>query len=129
MLLPTSLESCVLRRWTPADKPDLVRNANNRNVWRNLTESFPHPYTEAAADHWLTIANAPGRDLHFAIEFRGSAVGGIGAIAGEGLFRQTCQFWYWLGEPHWGNGVATAAAPAFVRHLQTVRLFARLERR
>ena len=124
---PTSIETCALRPWTLADKSDLVRNANNRKIWRNLTESFPHPYTEADADHWFSIVGQSGRDIHLAIEFRGSAVGGIGAIAGEGVFRRTCQFGYWLGEPYWGQGIATAAARAFVRHLQDEQLFARLE--
>src|SRR5262245_14570901 len=82
MLLPTSIASCKLRSWVLADKESLVRNANNRSVWRNLTESFPHPYTEADADRWLSIAQRPGRDLHLAIELAGCAVGGIGAIAG-----------------------------------------------
>src|SRR6185369_3223768 len=63
----------------------------------NLTESFPHPYTEADADKWLSFTRTPGRDLHLAIEFAGAVVGGIGAIAGDGIARQTCQFGYWLG--------------------------------
>ena len=127
MVLPTALASCRLRPWTLADKHDLIRNANNRNVWRNLTESFPHPYTEADAEQWLSVARTPGRDLHLTIEFAGSAVGGIGAIAGSGIACQTCQFGYWLGQDHWGQGIATAAAAAFVQHIESHRLFARLE--
>ncbi|MBL8352862.1 MAG: GNAT family N-acetyltransferase [Burkholderiaceae bacterium] len=129
MFLPTSVTSCRLRPWTPADKPDLVRHANNRHVWRNLTDSFPHPYTEADADDWIAIACKPGRDLHLAVEFAGQVAGGIGAIAGHGLACQTCQFGYWLGEAHWGRGLATAAVQAFVRHVEARRLFARLEAR
>lgn len=127
MILPTSLEHCILRPWASTDKDALVRSANNRNVWRNLTDSFPHPYTASDADFWLSTASAPGPDLHFAIEFQGTAVGGIGTIAGKGAFRQTCQFGYWLAEPHWGKGIATASAKALVAHLEAERLFARLE--
>jgi RimJ/RimL family protein N-acetyltransferase len=129
VLLPTSLAACLLRSWSQADKSHLVRNANDRNVWRNLTDSFPHPYTEADAERWIAIACTPGRDLHLAIEFEGHAVGGIGAIAGDGLACQTCQFGYWLGKAHWGKGLATAAAHSFVRHVEHQRLFARLEAR
>ena len=127
MQLPTSIDSCFLRPWTLADKPSLVVNANNRNVWRNLTESFPHPYTAADADAWLAHAGQPGRSVHLAIVLHGAAVGGIGAIAGQGVAEQSCQFGYWLGEPHWGKGIATAAATSFVQHLHAKRLFARLE--
>jgi ribosomal-protein-alanine N-acetyltransferase len=127
MILPTVLPSCLLRPWICADKESLVRNANNRNVWRNLTESFPHPYTEADADKWLAFVGDPGRDLHLAIEFGGLAVGGIGAIAGNGIACRTCQFGYWLGQDHWGKGIATAAAGAFAAYIKDRGLFARLE--
>jgi [ribosomal protein S5]-alanine N-acetyltransferase len=127
MVLATALPSCLLRPWVLADKEDLIHNANNRNVWRNLTDSFPHPYTEAHGDQWLSCNRNPGRDLHLAIEFAGSAVGGIGAIAGDGIACRTCQFGYWLGQGHWGKGIATAAASAFVQHIKDRTLFARLE--
>jgi RimJ/RimL family protein N-acetyltransferase len=127
MILPTALPSCILRPWALTDKESLIRNANNRNVWRNLTESFPHPYTEGDATKWLAFARDCGRDLHLAIDLAGVAIGGIGAIAGKGVACRTCQFGYWLGEAHWGKGIATAAASAFARHLAEHRLFARLE--
>jgi len=127
MVLPTSVANCRLRPWAPADRPQLVLHANNRSVWRNLTDSFPHPYTEADANQWISIACEPGRDLHLAIEFQSQAVGGIGAIAGSGLAHQTCQFGYWLGQSLWGKGLATAAALSFVRHIEQQQLFARLE--
>jgi len=41
---------CVVRDWARSDKDALLRFANNRNVWRNLTHMFPHPYTETDAE-------------------------------------------------------------------------------
>lgn len=103
---------CVVRPWHLADKPSLLRHANNRNVWRNLAHRFPHPYTEADADTWLTkIAGQPG-NLRWAIEVNGEAVGGIGAEPGEGVFAKTGNFGYWLGESFWGRGIMTAAVRA-----------------
>ncbi len=37
----------TLREWRESDIPSLVRYANNRNVWINLRDRFPHPYTKA----------------------------------------------------------------------------------
>jgi ribosomal-protein-alanine N-acetyltransferase len=127
MQLQTSHPSCVLRPWSVADKASLLAHADNRNIWRNLTEMFPHPYTPADADRWFQITASPGRSVFFAIEVDGAAVGGIGAIAGDGIACRTGQFGYWLGEAHWGKGVATAAATALVAHLQAERRFVRLE--
>ena len=125
--LPTSLPDVVLRPWRAADKADLVLQANNRKVWRNMTHTFPHPYTSDDADLWLRIAEDPGRSIQLAIEVEGRAAGGIGAIAGEGIFCNTAQFGYWLGESYWGRGIASAAAQVLAERIGRERLFARLE--
>ena len=56
--LPSVIDgsSFQLRPWRADDKPSLIRHANNRDIWRNLWDAFPHPYTESAADRWLGIA-------------------------------------------------------------------------
>jgi len=127
MRLETTNALCALRPWLPTDVPSLVHHANNVNVWRNLTHTFPHPYTEADAISWVETAAEPGRSVHLAIEFDGKAVGGLGTIAGEGIACETAQFGYWLGQEHWGKGLATAAAGALLNHLMEHKLFARIE--
>ena len=127
VIIQTTKPACVLRRWRPADKPSLLSNANNRNVWRNLTDMFPHPYTKADAENWLQIATDDGRSVHLAIEYRDQAIGGIGAIAEDGIYRQTARLGYWLGEPHWGQGIATAAVTALLSYLDQAHSFARLQ--
>jgi ribosomal-protein-alanine N-acetyltransferase len=127
MKLATAIPGCALRPWLPADIPSLVANANNRNVWRNLADVFPHPYTEEDAEEWLRVAGNPGRNLIFAIERDGLAVGGIGARAGAGIFARTAHFGYWLGEGHWGRGLATAAGRAMLDYLAADARFVRLE--
>jgi len=125
--LPTALPGCVLRPWRDADRADLVRNANDRRVWRNMTHTFPHPYTDDDAQLWLVIAADPGASIQLAIEVGGRAAGGIGAIAGEGIFSATAQFGYWLGVPYWGRGIASAAAGALAGRIASEQIFARLE--
>jgi [ribosomal protein S5]-alanine N-acetyltransferase len=127
MQINTSLPNCRVRPWNNDDKTALVRNANNRKVWRNLTDMFPHPYTDADAVHWFSIANQSGSNIHMAIEFEGEAIGGAGVIAGKGIGCHTGQFGYWLGEAYWGKGIATAAARALAAHAFTGTQFMRLE--
>jgi RimJ/RimL family protein N-acetyltransferase len=127
MHIPTELPNCVLRPWCAADKASLLRHADNRKIWRNLTERFPHPYTEADADDWLRIAALPGPSVHLAIDVGGEAIGGIGTIARTDIYRHTGDFGYWLGELHWGRGIATAAARAMAAHLLAAGHFVRLE--
>lgn len=127
--LATALPGCQLRPWAVGDQAALLCIADNRRVWRNLTDAFPHPYTAADAEGWIVIANAPGRSLHRAIVVDGVLAGGVGAIAGQGESRATAAFGDWLGEPFWGRGIATAAATALADHLLGQGCFARLEAR
>jgi [ribosomal protein S5]-alanine N-acetyltransferase len=127
MQLQTEIPHCVLRPWSPEDKPSLVHHANNHKVWRNMTEMFPHPYREADAEAWFSVVSTTGRSVHLAVVVREQAVGGIGVIAGEGIRRCTGQFGYWLGESVWGQGFATAAARTMATYALETLQFARLE--
>ena len=120
-------ELCVVRDWRPGDKASLVRFANNRNVWRNLTHKFPHPYTDADADSWLSLLAKMSLPTHWAIEVEGEAAGGIGVMFGEGVYARSAHFGYWLGEPHWGRGIMTAAARRTTEHVFSAFELVRLE--
>jgi len=48
----------TIRLWQAGDEPALAALANNRKVWRNLTNRFPHPYTLDDAYAWVAAANA-----------------------------------------------------------------------
>jgi [ribosomal protein S5]-alanine N-acetyltransferase len=112
MPAPESIDCglCRLRRWRLTDKPSLVRHANNRNIWRNLRDLFPFPYTEANADWWLGTMTSPEPPAwHYAIEVDGEAAGGIALRRGFDINRFTMEIGYWLGEACWGRGIMTAA--------------------
>ena len=50
------LSRSTLRAWREGDEASLVRHADNRNVWRNLRDRFPSPYTAADAKEWIRAA-------------------------------------------------------------------------
>jgi RimJ/RimL family protein N-acetyltransferase len=109
--------TCIVRGWSAADKPALLRFANNRKVWLNLTHRFPHPYTDADADSWFARLARNAASTNWAIEVDGLAAGGIGTDPGEGVYAKSARFGYWLGEPYWGRGIMTAAVRATVEHI------------
>jgi RimJ/RimL family protein N-acetyltransferase len=109
------LTRCTLRPWRVGDETSLVRNANNRRVWRNLAR-LPHPYTASDADEWITRASAQSPVTDFAIAVRDEAVGGIGVEIGRDVFSRSAEIGYWLGEAHWGRGVATEALRAMTEY-------------
>jgi ribosomal-protein-alanine N-acetyltransferase len=100
----------VLRPWRPDDKESLVRYANNRRIWMNLRDRFPHPYSEADAEIWLARSGARKDRLNaFAIDVAGEAVGGIGFDALRDVHRIAAEVGFWVAEPFWGKGIATSA--------------------
>jgi RimJ/RimL family protein N-acetyltransferase len=103
------LTRCTIREWRPGDEESLVRHANNRNVSRNLRDAFPYPYTLADARSWIETAATADPLTSFAIEVDGAAVGGIGIVLKDDIYRRSAEIGYWLGEDFWGQGIATEA--------------------
>jgi [ribosomal protein S5]-alanine N-acetyltransferase len=106
----SGVEKIKLRAWRRSDIPSLVRYANNRKIWLNLRNVFPHPYTQAHGESWLAICESNrGPTTSFAIEFENEAVGGISLRLLDDVNCKTGVIGYWLGEPFWGRGIATSA--------------------
>ncbi len=103
-------ELVTLRPWQSGDETDLVSLANNRRIWRNLTNRFPHPYTAQDASQWVAVANAhPDDTQHFAIIVGGAIVGGVGFERLGDLGTRSAEIGYWVAEPQWGRGIASQA--------------------
>lgn len=121
------LDTCSIRPWRRSDRDSLIRHADNRKIWRNLADVFPHPYTGQDAEAWFTLLEQQSPLANFAIEVDGGAIGGIGFTPFDDVGRKTAEFGYWLGEAYWGRGIATAAAKAFVAHVFEHHRFERLQ--
>jgi RimJ/RimL family protein N-acetyltransferase len=124
------LERCTIRDWRPSDAESLAKHANNREIWLKLRDRFPHPYTlQDARDFLVRATDEKQHEKVFCIEVNGAAVGGIGMIPGEDVYRLSAEFGYWLGEEFWNRGIMSEAIPAFVdycfRNFQLTRMFAR----
>lgn len=98
-----------IRPWKIEDLQSLVKYANNRNVAKNLTDKFPHPYTESDGKSFIDFANRDNPTRIFAIEVDGQAAGGIGIHLQDDIHRKNAELGYWLAEPLWGNGIISNA--------------------
>jgi RimJ/RimL family protein N-acetyltransferase len=105
-----------------------VRHANNRNVWINLRDRFPHPYTAGDARRWLDMVVDQKPETNFAIAVADEAVGGIGFTVQPDVARRSAEIGYWLSEDFWGRGITTEALIAVTdhafSHYDVCRLFA-----
>lgn len=100
---------CTIRSWRHGDEETLPRHANNRKVWLNLRDRFPHPYTRSDAEQWIQHITEITPETNFAIDVNGEAVGGIGLVLHDDVDRCSAEVGYWLGEKYWGRGITTAA--------------------
>jgi RimJ/RimL family protein N-acetyltransferase len=107
------IDHWMIRSWRHEDVASLVKYANNRKISINLRDSFPFPYPVGDAEDWVRCATEHDPETNFAIAGRKEAIGGIGLRLGSDVFRRTAEIGYWLGEPHWGKGIATKAVEAF----------------
>lgn len=105
MSLPLDLGIATVRRWHLDDADSLARHGNNREIWLNLRDRFPHPYTRAAADRFLEVQSTADPATNFAIEVEGRAVGGIGFDLGTDIERVGAEVGYWIGQEFWGRGI------------------------
>jgi ribosomal-protein-alanine N-acetyltransferase len=99
-----------IRPWRPEDIDSLVHHADNKSIWLNLRDRFPHPYTRTDAEEFLDRASSLSPQIFFAIDLDGEAVGGVGVVPAEDIERISGELGYWVGEEHWGKGLATLAA-------------------
>jgi ribosomal-protein-alanine N-acetyltransferase len=98
----------VLRPWRTGDEEALVRHANDRAVWRNLTDRFPHPYTRDAAVSWIrTVEEQGAPPRNFAIVVDREPIGGGGFDPLGDIHCKSAEIGYWLGRTHWGKDLAT----------------------
>ena len=116
--------------WENADRERFVTLANDYDVWKQLYDRFPHPYTPADADEWIAL-NAKRTTLaNFAICDGGGPIGSVGLTLREADYRHSAEIGYWLGQPFWGRGIATAAVQALTTYafeaLDLIRLEAHI---
>ncbi|HEY9071767.1 MAG TPA: GNAT family protein [Candidatus Ozemobacteraceae bacterium] len=110
------LSRSVIRSYRPDDAKSLAHHANNRKIWLNLRDRFPHPYTVEDAIEFIEKATHSTPETMFAICVDGEAAGGIGFTLHTHEQRLTAELGYWLGERFWGRGIMTEAVAALTAY-------------
>ena len=107
------LERCAVRSFRDSDVDALARYANNRQVWLQLRDRFPHPYTVEDAHEFIAFVRSTTPQTAFAVTVADLPVGAIGVMLRDDVERCSAEVGYWLGEPHWGRGIASCALVGF----------------
>lgn len=98
-----------LQPWSLDYKEQLVEYFNNINIWNNLRNYIPHPYTEEDAEKYISEQLVIFPTQNFAILNEGDLVGGIGINLCQDIYIMNVELGYWIAEPFWNTGIATIA--------------------
>jgi len=109
-----SSDNYQIRSFKPSDKISIVKYANNYNIFKNLRDLFPHPYTNSDAEEWLKIVCNQTPEQNFAIANKKELIGGIGLAPQNDVNRFSAEIGYWLAEPFWGKGITTKTVKIFI---------------
>jgi [ribosomal protein S5]-alanine N-acetyltransferase len=111
-------DEIVLRPWRNEDAAALTTLANNKKIWLNVRDRFPHPYQLADAFTWIKKEMEKNPVENMAIIYNGRLAGSIGAFIQTDVYRKSIEVGYFIGEPFWGNGIATKALATWLDYVQ-----------
>lgn len=112
-----NLGDLQLRPWKEGDEPSLVKHGNNRLIWENVRDRFPHPYTLKDAQLWVQVADRDPNSINLAIAVDDEVVGAIGVTFKDDVYHRTAEIGYWIGEAYWNQGLATRAVRALTDYV------------
>jgi RimJ/RimL family protein N-acetyltransferase len=119
----------IIRDWQIEDASSIAKYANNKKIWLNLRDAFPHPYSLKDAKLFISRVIETNPKTMFAIATQTEAIGSIGLAIGKDVHRFTAEMGYWLAEPFWGKGIMTQSVKKIVSHgiqvLKLHRIFAK----
>jgi len=99
-----------------SEKNELAKLANNKKIWNNLRDYIPFPYTESDADFFINLTKKEEPKQTFGIEYEGKLSGIIGLVIQKDVYKKSAAIGYWIGEPFWGNGIATKAVELITKY-------------
>lgn len=123
-----SFQNVAVRPYRHGDEQSLHYHADNREVWINLRDRFPHPYTLGDARDWIELVQTIEPVTNFAVTVNDQVVGGIGLMANQDVHRYSAEIGYWLGKEHWGKGIMSEVVARmsdyFFQTADIVRIYA-----
>ncbi|MGZ5191106.1 MAG: GNAT family N-acetyltransferase, partial [Flavisolibacter sp.] len=116
----------ILRPLIETDKDSLVKYGNNRSIWRNMRNIFPHPYKINDAEKM--IERFGQSTTVFCIEYDQECIGVIGCFPQTDVYSKSAELGYWLAVPFWSKGIMRIAVQKICEYIfrdfDIVRIYA-----
>jgi ribosomal-protein-alanine N-acetyltransferase len=116
MILNTTNPDIILRSYHAQDAEALVAIANNRKIWLNLRDVFPHPYHLEDAQRFIKMCTESEPHAVLGIEYQGILAGSIGLHLQVDVYRLSAELGYFVGEPFWNKAIASEAVKRMLQY-------------
>ncbi|HFS67425.1 MAG TPA: N-acetyltransferase [Flavobacteriia bacterium] len=122
------MEQVTLKKLHPFHAASFAKLADNKKIWQNMRDNFPHPYSLTNAKEFIKCYHDATDAFVFGIFYQNQLAGAIGLHRLEDLNRFTVELGYWIGEPFWNKGIASRAIKKMIvygfQNLDINRIFA-----
>lgn len=110
---------CIIRTFeqTETDVHNLALAANNKNIWNNVRDYFPYPYTTDDAKDFIAFCLESEPETNFAIAVNDKIIGTIGMNLQTDIHRVGAEIGYWISENYWQQGILTATLQSFIPYI------------
>lgn len=120
-------ENIKLSKIEKSHSDELSSIANNKSIWLNLRDVFPHPYSILDAENFIDMVSAESPQLTFGIFFENKLAGVIGLAPFTDVNRIKAEVGFWIGEQFQGKGIASTALKLMCEYAFKELGFVRLE--
>ncbi|KAJ6095917.1 acetyltransferase [Penicillium sp. IBT 16267x] len=107
------LDGVIIRSHSDRDAESMAKYADNSKIAMWMRDTFPHPYTLESAQNWIASQTPTSTDYVICRAEDNVVIGSIGLKSKTDVEYRTMEIGYWLGEPFWGQGIATKVIAAF----------------
>ena len=98
-----------LRYLGTGDADVLAKLANDQQIWDNVRDCFPRPYSLQNALEFIATTSSEVPRVTFGIFFSDELAGVLGLIMQSDIYKLSAEIGYWIGQPYTGRGIATSA--------------------
>lgn len=112
------------------DAESLAKYGNDQEIWLNMRNEFPYPFTSADAEILITQTREEADAVVVAIANEQEAIGVISLLIHDDIRCHSGVLSYWIGREFWRQGIGTNAIDALAKYafsrLGLVRVYAKV---
>ncbi|MBN2662975.1 MAG: GNAT family N-acetyltransferase [Bacteroidales bacterium] len=115
-----------IKKLEQKDVNKIAEYANNKKIWLNVSNGFPHPYKKEHAIEFIKEVSKQNPLQTFKISVENKFAGIMTTSPKENIYFKNAEIGYWIAEPYWNKGFGTQAVKLILEY--TFETFTQIEK-